>query len=207
MLGFTNVSPTASNLAYPPPFMSSQNVITDSAASSRVSDKRQLLSISLARAGPERSVAVKQVDFDPRPSPSTYCIYPRGDCSFPYRSRSDSSNCRFKDCSPSTGSSATFSLSDPDTLRCSIGSASELRESRKRHFGSLVYHWSDHRGVMSPHDQETFDDRRYADDTLWGDTNSQSNQEIRYALVEAFKELQAIKDECHEDCFETQRQW
>ena len=184
-----------------------QYTVSCSAASSRSPNNSHLLSISPTRADPGRFIAIKQVDFDPQPSPSTYRIQSGKDCRFSSRSHSQSSNCRVKDCSPSTGSSAFFFLSDPDLLRVSIDSGSELRNSRSRPFGSLVYHWSEQRGDMSSLDQQSSEHRRYTKDTLWEDTNAQSNEEIRYALVEAFRDLQAISLDCHGDCFETQRRW
>lgn len=207
MLGFVNVVPLSPELDSPPSYMSSQHLAFDYVASPRPEDKRQLLSISTTPVDLGSSVAIKQVDFDPQPSPSTYRVYSGRDYGFPSQSRNESTDCRLKDCSPSTGSSTSFFLADPDVLRCSIGSASDLRDSRSRHFGSLVYRWTEHRGNMSPLGQSTSEDRRYAADTLWNATNAQSNEEIRYALIEALEELQAIKEMCHEDCFETQRQW
>jgi hypothetical protein len=207
MLGFINIFPLSPESSSPLSYMSAQHLSHDSFAPCRPENKRQLLSISPPPVAPGPAVAIKQVDFDPQPSPSTYRVHPGRDYGFPADTRSSSTDCRLKDCSPSTGSSSSFFLSDPDVLRCSIGSASDLRDSRSRHFGSLVYHWTEHRGDMSPHSHTTGDDRRYADDNLWSATNAKSNEEIRYALVEALEGLQAIKGMCHEDSFETQQQW
>lgn len=162
--------------------------------------------LSPATKDPGSAFTIKHIDFEPLPSPSNYRID-----SFRANRPSDSIHQthrhfdgRVIDHSPSTGSSSSFNFIDSNVRRWSNGSASDFSVSRNRYSGSLAHQ---HRCGMSPHSASATDDHRYRDDGLWHETNVQSNQEIRLALVEVLEELRAIRRMNQEDGFEMQRRW
>ncbi|KAJ9100665.1 hypothetical protein QFC21_003710 [Naganishia friedmannii] len=174
----------------------------------------RLLVISTKPADLNTAFAIRQVDFDPQPCPSTYRIdaSPTSTVDLHWSRASRYSSHQLdrssKETPPLSGSSTSFDLIDNDSPRCLKGFATRFRDSLNS--GTLALHWTDHRPGMSPYSLST-DDHRYRDNNKqWDDTNAESNAEIRSALMDSLQELKDIEGVWYEDGFELQRtchQW
>lgn len=178
----------------------------------------RLLVISTKPADLNTAFAIRQIDFDPQPCPSTYridtsptstvdghdvLIHNLRSSANRYSShRLDRSS---KETPPRSGSSASFDFTDSESPRCAKSSATRFRDSLNSE--ALALYWTDHRPEMSPYSPSTDDHRYRHNNKQWDDTNAESNAEIRSALMDSLQELKAIESVWHEDSFELQRTW